>query len=58
MKSKLVRIDLEVFEALRDKAFGFETPNALLRRMLNMPPPRRIGRPRKRAGKEKEPVEV
>jgi hypothetical protein len=36
--SKLIRIDTAVYAALKAKAKGFETPNAVIRRLLGLPP--------------------
>lgn len=36
--SKVVRIDNEVWTKLAELAEGFETPNAVIRRLLGLPP--------------------
>lgn len=38
MASKVIRIDMEVYEALAAQAKAFETPNAVIRRLLGLPP--------------------
>jgi predicted CopG family antitoxin len=34
---KTIRIDKEVYDALAAQSRGFETPNAVIRRLLNLP---------------------
>lgn len=36
--SKYIKIDPEMWEAIRDQAKGYETPNAVLRRMFGLSP--------------------
>lgn len=35
---KIIRIDLDVLAVLKREAYGFETPNTTLRRVLGLPP--------------------
>jgi hypothetical protein len=44
MTTKQIRIDAEVREALAARARGFETPNLVLRRILELDPPKQVRR--------------
>lgn len=48
--SMVIRVDVEVYEALGRKNRGFECANDVLRRVLGLPP-KTTRRPRKGAGR-------
>lgn len=47
--SKVIRIDNEVYDKLKNKSEGFESPNNVLRRLLGL-------QPRPRTGKKRTPT--
>ncbi len=49
---KLIRIDRQVYEALRQRGDGFDSPNNVLRKLFGMEPNKR-GRPQG-AGRKKK----
>ena len=58
-KFKIISIDMTAYKALMKKRKSLrESPCAVLRRVLDLPPPRERGRPpKKKKGKSEEPPE-